>query len=100
MMRTMVTLEIIGDVPTWEQFEAPLQLLSSISGVASATIRSSSNRSSTSASHWATLDVELVGSDKHALRQMYKAVSRCAMRAPLQLSGRSCALNDLYDETP
>jgi hypothetical protein len=100
MMRTIVTLEIVGDVPTWEQFEAALQPLKSVSGVASATIRSNSNHSATSASHWATLAVELVGPDKPTLRQMYEAVSRRAMHAPLRLSGRSCSLNDLYDETP
>src|SRR5262249_34819586 len=100
MMRTMVTLEIIGDVPTWEQFEAALQPLGSVSGVAEATIRSSSNRASTSASHWATLDVELQGLDRRALRQIYEVVSRRAMRPPLRLSGRSCILNDLVDETP
>jgi hypothetical protein len=87
MMRTMVTFEIIGDVPTWEQFEAALQPLGSVSGVASATIRSSSNRSSMSSSHWVTLDMELVGPAKPTLRQMYEAVSRRAMLAPLRLSG-------------
>jgi hypothetical protein len=98
MMRTTVTLEIIGDVPTWGQLEAALQPLGNIVGVASITIRRSSNHTPTSASYWATLDVELVGPDKPALRQMYEAVSRHARCAPFRLSGRSCSLNDLYDE--
>jgi len=100
MMRTTVTLEIIGDIPAWERFESALQMVGSVSGVVSATIRSSSNHSSTSSSHWATLEVELAGLDKPALRQLYEAVSLRAMRAPLRLSGRSCSLNDLYDIAP
>jgi hypothetical protein len=100
MMPTTITLEIIGDVRTWEQFEDALQSLGRLSGVTSTTIRSSSNRLSTHSSHWATVDIELIGPDKPALRQLYEIVSRRAMRAPLRLSGRSCSLTDLYGETP
>jgi hypothetical protein len=99
MMRTTITLEIIGDTPTWEQFEEAIQSLRAVPGVISTMIRRNSNRASMGSLHWATVDVELLGTDKVVLRKIYQAVSHGATVSPLRLNGRSCSLNDLFDDT-